>query len=332
MHVHKIIAQHFKQHQAKFILNDSSYCCALQLKSHATIRLLSALQQCVQHMSNIAVQTAMEIMVNDLSGRMIWSASTPLMRSQARPAHFRLGAQWDEQNMGMNACMKVIKTGKSACVMGQEHQSCALHDLICYAAPIIDPVSQVLLGVINLAIQSEQYNVLGMLAAEQCAITIENKIRDQQQAHLRIDTRSDIQIFLNDEILQITPQQKEIICILAIHPQGIELNHLHQALYGERKTSIDTLKAEIGKIKRILKGLIRPRSYQLLLHVEADFLNIEQALDSGQLQYAKQLYQQNCLANVRSPVLVAWKACLSSRFTTTALQQHSVYWAEQQYC
>lgn len=365
MQVQKIIAEHFKQHQYELIVNyalcpsdkgqyhgakilspllqqralnfqQAEYYLVVPfirlLKYQPVSRLLFAVQQCAEKLAHIAQQSDLEIAVADVSSTIVWTASTPLMQSKQRPLHFMLGAQWLEEAIGTNAFAQAKEKLKSVCVMGNEHQLSALRDWICYAAPIIDPISQTLIGIINLSIRSEQHNVLGTLAVEQCAIMIENEIRDQRQHCLKIDTRSEIKIFLNNEALQITPQQKEIICILAMHPQGIELNQLHHALYGERKTRIDTLKAEMGKIKRILRGCIKPRSYQLLLHVEADFLKIEHALDSGQIQHAQQLYQHNCLANVRSPVLAAWRSCLISRFTTTLQQKKSQPWAEQQYC
>ncbi len=82
-------------------------------------------------------------------------------------------------------------------------------------------------------------------------------------------------------MLVLTPRQIEILTILALCPQGLSLDTLHQALYGERKVSMGTLKAEMSQLRDVLGGMLRSRPYRLLAHVEADFLMTEQSLDAG---------------------------------------------------
>ncbi|MFW1809730.1 transcriptional regulator, partial [Acinetobacter ursingii] len=84
--------------------------------------------------------------------------------------------------------------------------------------------------------------------------------------------------------------QIEILSILALCPQGLNLETLHQALYGERTVSMGTLKAEMSQLRDVLGGMLGSRPYRLLAHVEADFLQAENALDSGYVSSALQLY------------------------------------------
>ncbi len=86
----------------------------------------------------------------------------------------------------------------------------------------------------------------------------------------------------------MTPRQIEILVILALCPQGMSLDTLHQALYGERKVSMGTLKAEMSQLRDILGGMLGSRPYRVLAHIEADFLQAEQALDAGYVQSALQ--------------------------------------------
>ncbi|WP_200851190.1 hypothetical protein, partial [Klebsiella pneumoniae] len=88
-----------------------------------------------------------------------------------------------------------------------------------------------------------------------------------------------------------------------------------QALYGERKVSMGTLKAEMSQLRDILGGLLGSRPYRLLVHVEADFLQAEQALDAGYVASALQLYTGVFLAKTESPFLCAWRDCLESRLS-----------------
>ena len=60
-------------------------------------------------------------------------------------------------------------------------------------------------------------------------------------------------------------------------------------------------------ISLILGGLLGSRPYRLLVHVEADFLQAEQALDAGYAASALQLYTGVFLAKTESPFLCAWR-------------------------
>ena len=113
----------------------------------------------------------------------------------------------------------------------------------------------------------------------------------------------------------LTPRQIEILSILALCPQGLNLETLHQALYGERKVSMGTLKAEMSQLRDVLGGMLGSRPYRLLAHVEADFLQAENALDSGYVSSALQLYTGVFLAKTESPFLCAWRDCLESRLS-----------------
>lgn len=46
----------------------------------------------------------------------------------------------------------------------------------------------------------------------------------------------------------------------------------------------------MSQLRDILGGLLGSRPYRLLVHVEADFLQAEQALDAGYVASALQLY------------------------------------------
>ncbi len=61
--------------------------------------------------------------------------------------------------------------------------------------------------------------------------------------------------------------------------------------------------------------IIGSRPYRLLVHVEADFLQAEQALDAGYVASALQLYTGVFLAKTESPFLCAWRDCLESRLS-----------------
>lgn len=274
-----------------------------------------ALETCSDELSHIAEQSSMVIAVGDVGSTIIWTASSNQMQSAAEKVHFIAGGQWAEDMVGTNALALSLKTQQSSCVFSNEHYMESIHDWVCYAAPILDPYSKQVLGVVDLSTTWKKHNTLGVLAAERCASIIQTALIEQQRQRLYIRAFATPQIIFNHKSLVLTPRQVEILVILALCPNGLNLENLHQALYGERKVSIGTLKAEMSQLRDILGGMLGSRPYRLLADVEADFLSAEQALDAGYVASALQLYKGVFLSKTESPFLCAWRDCLESRLS-----------------
>jgi len=274
-----------------------------------------ALVHCGEELTHIAEQSSMVMAVGDVGSTIIWSAASGKMRNAAERVHFIEGGQWREEFVGTNALALSLKTQQSSCVFSNEHYMSSIHDWVCYAAPIIDPFSKQVLGVIDLSTTWSNHNSLGLLAAERCASIVQSALLEFQQQHLFIRAFAVPQVLFNGKIVVLTPRQIEILSILALCPQGMNLENLHQALYGERKVSVGTLKAEMSQLRDILGGMLGSRPYRLLAHVEADFLQAENALDSGYTESALKLCKGVFLAKTESPFLSAWRDCLESRLS-----------------
>ena len=248
--------------------------------------LQRALNRCADDLKHIAEQSSMVVAVGDVGSTIVWSASSRQMQSAAESVHFMQGGQWKEELVGTNALALSLKTQQSSCVFSNEHYMTSIHDWVCYAAPIIDPYSKQVLGVIDLSTTWQHHNSLGLLAAERCASIVQAALLEQHQQQLYIRAFAASQVLFNGKMLVMTPRQIEILTILALCPQGMTLDTLHQALYGERKVSIGTLKAEMSQLRDVLGGMLGSRPYRILANVEADFLQAEQALDAGSTESA----------------------------------------------
>ena len=283
-----------------------------------------AIEHCGDDLKHIAEQSSMVAAVGDIGSTIIWSAASGQMRNAAERVHFIEGGQWREDLVGTNALALSLKTQQSSCVFSNEHYMSSIHDWVCYAAPIIDPYSKQVLGVIDLSTTWNNHNSLGLLAAERCASIIQSALLKCQQQHLFIRTFAVPQVLFNGKIVVLTPRQIEILTILALCPQGMNLENLHQALYGERKVSIGTLKAEMSQLRDILGGMLGSRPYRLLAQVEADFLQAESALDAGYIESALKLCRGVFLSKTESPFLCAWRDCLESRLSSAIFKAHDI--------
>ena len=168
---------------------------------------------------------------------------------------------------------------------------------------------------IDLSTTWKNHNSLGLLAAERCASIIQTALTEYQSQQLYIRTFGMPQVLFNGKVLVLTPRQIEILTILALCPQGLTLDTLHQALYGERKVSMGTLKAEMSQLRDLLGGMLGSRPYRILAHVEADFLQAEQALDAAYIETALKLCSGVMLAKTESPFLCSWRDCMESRLS-----------------
>ena len=314
------------------LLSTSKHHISSEKKSALDI----ALQKCRHDLKHIAEQSSMVIAVGDIGSTIIWTAASAQMQSAAERVHFIAGGQWCEDMVGTNALALSLKTRQSSCVFSNEHYMPSVQDWVCYAAPIIDPHSKQLIGVIDLSTTWMNHNTLGLLAAERCATIIQTALQEQHQSQLYIHTFSTPHVMFNGKPLLVTPRQIEILTILALCPQGLNLDALHQALYGERKISLSTLKAEMSQLRDLLGSYLVSRPYQLTIHIEADFLQVEQALDAGYISSALQLYTGVFLSKTDSPFLCSWRDYLESRLSqaifktseTDVLLKHVAYFPE----
>ena len=107
----------------------------------------------------------------------------------------------------------------------------------------------------------------------------------------------------------------EILCLLALHPEGMDLERLHAAIYGDRTVGVATLKTEVSQLRERLGGAIGSRPYRLLVNWQADFMDLEQALNAGRVEAALAGYRGDFLPRTESPLLRTWRDCLESRLS-----------------
>ena len=100
----------------------------------------------------------MVLALGDVGNTVVWTASSPEMRKVAENVHLIEGGQWREELVGTNALALSIKTQQSSCVFSSEHYMPSVQDMACYAAPIIDPYSKHILGVVALSTEWQKHN------------------------------------------------------------------------------------------------------------------------------------------------------------------------------
>lgn len=292
--------------RSQLLLNDKVITAAPVFNVWADSALLGSVQHCLSELNNISEQTNMVLAVADAGSSIIWSRASRAMHGAAENVNFTVGGQWSEESVGTNALALSLKTGLSSCVISEEHTMTTVHDWVCYAAPILDPFSHKVLGVVDLSTTLAQHNSLGIIAAEHCARLIRQSMQEHKKQTLYIQPGKHPKICFNTKMVAVTPRQLEILMILSLHPSGVSLEQLHQALYGNKAVTTGTLKTELSKLRRVLNGMLGSRPYRLLVNVDASFLAFSALLNAGYRDAASHYVADIFSYQTESPFLNLW--------------------------
>lgn len=285
------------------------------VSSEQSFYLKKALAYCQDQLQHITLQSSMVMAVADIGSTIIWTTTSKRMQKAAEDVNFVAGGYWGETQVGTNALALSLKTQQSTCVFSNEHYMASVHDWVCYATPIIEPDTKQVVGVLDLSTTWQNHNQFGVFAAERCASILQNALQACRRHHIYIQGFHTPQVIFDGNPLRLSPRQVEILAVLALCPQGMSLDCLHQAIYGERKVSQGTLKAEMSQLRDTLTGLVGSRPYRLLMPVDGDFLRVEQALNAGYLEAAITSYVGMFFGKTESPFLCTWRHCLEARLS-----------------
>lgn len=110
--------------------------------------------------------------VTDADGVLLWVDGDPVVRSRISEVNFVEGALWSETGAGTNAPGTALATGKPVQILGKEHYNEAVRDWSCAAAPLRDPDSGRILGVLDITGGSDiaSPHVLALVRATACAM------------------------------------------------------------------------------------------------------------------------------------------------------------------
>lgn len=269
----------------------------------------------------------------DASGKLLWTHAGRHMQRRADALHFVPGGHWDERSVGTNALALALRRGTPTEVFSAEHYLEAVHDWVCYSAPIRDPGSGLALGVLDFSTTWQNHNALGLMTATALARYLEARLQGLAPALPLGRTRTPASdaplhlalcgspcVTLGGATLKLTPRRLEILALLALYPAGLELGALHAHLYGDVPVSPSTLKAELSGLRGLLGGKLASRPYRLTLGTEFDALEVQERLSGGDLAGALARYRGALLPGSSSPTVGEWRDFLAHALRESALQ------------
>lgn len=256
------------------------------------------------------------IAVTDQETRILWTYGGRMMRRKAETVNFVPAGRWDEASVGTNALAITNRTGDPSMVFSAEHYASMVHNWVCWAAPLHDPVSGQQVGVLDLSTTWERTHPIGLATARVMARLIETAMpRSDQWATRRrsagpaepglvLSVLGTAEAWLDGERLLLNRRQTEILTLLAMHPEGLSLEHLHALVYGDQSVTLSTLKAEVSHLRSALSGQLASRPYRLMLPVRTDVDDVLALVRRGDVRAAVAAYEGDLLPGTNAPALV----------------------------
>lgn len=310
---------------------------AVDAEALAELRRTHPLSRVLPVIDRLLFETAGDagliVAVGDAAGRLLWLDGDARLRSAAEDMGFRAGMDWSEQAVGTSAPGSALALDHSIQVLGAEHYQRAVHQWSCTAAPVHDPLSGSIIGVIDVTGGDEAASphILPLVEATLAAVEAELKLEtlksliDRERGPTNQITRSSPKrsaatarpaprlmvlgrdpalLEGEDGSLALTTRHAEILLALSRTP-GLGAAALAEEVYGDA-ASERTLRAEVVRLRKHLAresaGIdLLSRPYRLDRHLRIDAVETLEALARGAHRLALAAYEGAVLPHSTAP-------------------------------
>ena len=118
------------------------------------------------------------VVFTDTDGLILKIAGESHIRQAAEKMNFVPGSNWREEHAGTNAIGTCLSLGTAVQIFAAEHYCAPVHSWTCSAAPITDPATHQVLGVIDLTGLREYHHPHSLAVVQSIARAIEDRLRD----------------------------------------------------------------------------------------------------------------------------------------------------------
>lgn len=269
--------------------------------------------------------------IGDAAGQLLWVCGSSATLRQAERIGFVAGSNWDERLAGTNAPGLALATRRPATVIGGEHFRSSVRRWSCAAAPIHDPVTSELLGVLDVTGGHQVAVPQTMAMVRTAARLAEAELSRERKAvprdprlplgvRVQVESlgRADSLLTIEDaggraSTLRLGQRHSEILLLLASAPHGLTGDELSVLLYEDDGPATSTLRAELNRLRGLVgEQLLASRPYRLTGEVTGDWLAVEALLAAGDLRGAVRRYRGPLLPRSTAPGVARLRDSLES--------------------
>lgn len=295
-----------------------------------------------------ATESGFIVAIGDAEGRLLWVDGERRLRARAEEMGFCAGADWSEAAVGTSAPGSALVLDHAIQVMGAEHYNRRVHQWSCTAAPVHDPVSGAIIGVIDVTGGDEAAapHILPLVHATLAAVEAEMRLeslrerieRDRavqrrvaprslsaaQRPRLILLGREPALLQQGSKSAQLSCRHAEILLALGRAPAGLGASMLAEQVYGDARAEA-TLRPEIVRLRKWLDrtGIelgIGSRPYRLSEALTVDAVETLGALERGAHRVALAAYEGPVLPASSAPFVEALRAEVDATLRESMLQ------------
>lgn len=183
-------------------------------------------QPIIERLYNQIQGTEHLITLSDENGRIIHLKGDNHIQNKAQEMNFIIGADWSEKVAGSNAIGTAIASNEPIQIFSFEHYCEGVHPWVCSAAPIKDPLTKKVLGVIDLTgpseiAQSHSLSVvqsISSLIEQQLLKNSSRKLTTLQEKYEEVKRKHQfVNVIVLDEMLHVVRADEKCLSLLRIN-------------------------------------------------------------------------------------------------------------------
>ncbi|MGW8482641.1 GAF domain-containing protein [Microbacterium sp. NPDC055903] len=292
------------------------------------------------------------VAVGDHAGRLLWVEGDLRTRVMTGEMGFVAGANWSEEAIGTTAPGTALVLGEPVQIHQAEHYNRLVQPWSCSAAPVFDPETRRVLGVIDVTGGPEVATPQARLLIDATVRAVESELmvarlkaraaQHPARAPRRkpVATRASLRVLGRDRarlevtgpeaetVVELSARHAEILLMLAVHRQGLSADRLGELVYGEA-ASPDTLRPEIVRLRKVLEKVspeLAPESrpYRLTIPLETDAQDVLMLLDRGAHRVALTAYRGPVLPESTAPGVEEFRDSVRAALREAMLTEASV--------
>ena len=295
-------------------------------------------------------ESGVVVAVGDASGRLLWVEGDLDIRRRTGEMGFVEGANWAEDAVGTAAPGTALRLDRSVQIRGAEHYNRLVQPWSCTAAPLHDPETRRLLGVIDVTGGAEAVTPQAQLLVDAAARAIESELlvarlrrraeAPKRRASRRAPVRATLRVLGRDRAVletggasdptasvQLSARHAEILLMLATHRAGLSAESLGELVYGDGAT--ESLRPEMVRLRRALESVApalvpASRPYRLTVDLDTDAQHVVSLLDRGAHRVALAAYAGAVLPDSVAPGVEQVRASVSAALREALIEDASV--------
>jgi hypothetical protein len=274
--------------------------------------------------------------LGDADGKLLWVCGRTSTLRKAEKINFVEGSVWDERAAGTNAPGTALRLDTAVQIRTGEHFAHNVRNWSCVAAPIHDPETQAVLGVVDItggaAVSSPQTMAMVRAAARMAEAELGRiaAVRRRPDSGLWVPTgtqclrisalgRPDCLVDDGNRTYQLSERHSDILTVLTANPDGVTGEQLAIDVYPDDMRD-STVRAEMSRLRSLLGDqALRSRPYRLRTAVECDWLSVQAKLTQGDIRGAMQLYRGPLLPASQAPGVIEQRDQLHHQLRTALL-------------